>query len=313
MVKKSLLLSLLFVSGWALVFAQNTSQREHLKAGINFYREGKFTEAADRLQRAGPVPEALYWLSLAELSSGNYNDAMVTMEILKKTDPGGRWSAEVPYHQGRCLYHLGRHDEAIARLKGFADTLASSDPRRGSAYYWMGESLLAQEQLDRAAEAFSLVVENYPYSVKYEASAYRLSLIRQKKAETELLSILKWSHEESLKSQESYQELEKTYDQTIAAYQQRLDELLAESEMAAAEKAATEDRYRSRLSAAEMHITALEASLAEANAILLELRRGGVTGRPLTARERSLKILELKAAVSELSTILTQKLNEERR
>ena len=312
MVKKSLLFPLLFAA--ALVFAQNASQ-QHLKAGIDFYREGKFTEAAGRLRQAGPVPEALYWLSLAELSSGNYNGALVTMETLEKTDPGGRWSAELPYHRGRCLYYLGRHDEALASMKGFADTLDSTDPRRGSAYYWIGESLLAQGQLDRAADAFSAVMEDYPYSVKYEAASYRMNLINQKKTEAELLAILKWSHEESLKSMEGYQERERTYDQALAAYQQRLNELLAESGAVEAETAAAEDSYRSRLSAAELHIAALEASLAEANAALIELRGTGVTEitRPLTSTERSLQILELKAAVFELTTILTKKLNEEDR
>jgi hypothetical protein len=105
-------------------------------------------------------------------------------------------------------------------------------------------------------------VEQYPQSVKYEASSYRLALINQKKVEVELLSILKWTHEESLKTVEEYQRRERTYDQAIIAYQKKIAEMLRDSHLAELE--ASNAEYRRRLIEAQARITALEQRLEEA-------------------------------------------------
>jgi TolA-binding protein len=296
-------------------FAQNrsTSPEELLKTGISFYSEGKFTEALTVLRLAGPVPEALYWIALAEISSGNYDRALLDLDTLEKADPAGTWSAEIPYHRGRCLFYTGRHEEALVTFKNYVDRLGEADTdRKAASYYWMGESLFALGRLDNAADAFSTVVEKYPSSVKYEAASYRLNLINQKKVEAELLAILKWSHEESLKTMEEYQTREKTYDQAIAAYQQRIAEMLANS----ADLSETDGNYQNQLASAETRIAALEASLNEANAALTELRGSGVavpeagSPKPLTNTEKALRMLELKAAALELSNALNRRLNE---
>jgi tetratricopeptide (TPR) repeat protein len=182
--KKHVFFILFFMAGLSLIYAQNrsgsgresspfwlggVSNEELIKTGISFYGEGKYSEAASILSVAEPSPEALYWLSLSELSSGNFNKALLQLEKLEKADPGGRWSAEVPYHRGRCFYYLGRNEEALASLKNFTEKLSDSDPRKGAAFYWQGESLMALGQFDAASNAFSLVVEKYPESTKYEA------------------------------------------------------------------------------------------------------------------------------------------------
>jgi TolA-binding protein len=318
MIQKNLFLFLFFLvcSPFIPVFAQNrsTSPEELLKTGISFYGEGKFTEAVTVLRLAGPVPEALYWISLAEISSGDYNQALLDLDALEKTDSSGRWSAETPYHRGRCLFYLGRHEEALVTLTNYLGRLPEADTaRRAASWYWMGESFFALGQMDNAADAFFTVVEKYPSSVKYEAAGYRLELINQKKIEAELLAILKWSHEESLKTVEEYQVREKTYDQTIAAYQQRIAEMLANGPVLSE----TDSNYRSQLAAAEIRITALEASLSEANAALAELQSSGIavpgadSPKPLTNTEKVLRLLELKAAALELSNTLNRRLNGE--
>jgi tetratricopeptide (TPR) repeat protein len=300
-------------------FAQTgtkTSPEQLLRDGIAFYSEGKFSETIGVLRRvpsgAGHYPEALYWISLAEISSGDYEQALLDLDALAKADPRGRWVEEIPYHRGRSLFYLARYEEAFLILKNYTDRPDEKAlSRKDSAYYWMGECLLALGQLDSAANAFSVVVEKYPSSAKYEASSYRLELINQKKIEAELLSILKWTHEESLKTLEEYQTREKTYDQAIAAYQRRLSGT-EENGLTEPERVGL---YRDRLEAAEQRIAGLEASLAEANAALIELRGSGVrssgSGSPsssLDDTERTLKLLEIKAAALELSNALNNRL-----
>ncbi|MDR3249314.1 MAG: hypothetical protein LBT39_11070, partial [Treponema sp.] len=86
-------------------------------------------------------------------------------------------------------------------------------------------------QLDYARDIFTIVTQDYPRSAKFEASSYRLALIHQKKIEEELLTLLKWSHEESLKAIEEYQRRERSYDQALIAYQKRIAELLKDTRL----------------------------------------------------------------------------------
>ena len=58
--------------------------------------------------------------------------------------------------------------------------------------------------------------------VKVEAAQYKVSLIQLTQKEVELARLLKWSHEEFLKSTEDFQSRERTYQQAIEAYQKRL-------------------------------------------------------------------------------------------
>ncbi|MDR2210434.1 MAG: tetratricopeptide repeat protein [Spirochaetaceae bacterium] len=305
---------LFFGAGELYAQGRPTSPEELLKTGISFYSEGKFGEAATLLRLIGPetggpvYAEALYWISLAELSLGDYGGALTDLDTLEKT--GGDRAGEIPYHRARCYFYQGRYEDALVSFKGCVDTLEETDPRKAASYYWMGESLFALGQLDSAADVFSIVVEKYPSNVKYEAASYRLDLINQKKIEAELLGILKWSHEESLKTLEEYQTREKTYDQAIVSYQQKVAEMLADTEGLAE----SDESYKSRLAAAELRIAALEASLTEANAALIELQGSGVPFPglgPLTETERALKLLELKAAALELSNTLNRRLNGE--
>lgn len=316
MLKKPLLGMLLLAAGLTVVCAQGrpTTQEELIKTGVSFYSEGKFTEAISILQLAASSPEALYWLSLAELSSGNFDKSLLHLENLEKIDKGGRWGADVPYHRGRCFYYLGRHEEAIASLQSFSAALSDSDPRMASSYYWQGESLLAMGQFDKAANAFSAIVEKYPNSSKYEAAYYRLNIINQKKVEAELLAILKWSHEESLKSMEEYQEREKNYELAIASYQKRLGELFAISGETAAQNSSSAESsvyYQQRILSSDQRIAELEASLAEANAALFMLRGENAADlKPLDNTERNTRAEQLKNAALELSENLRRKLDE---
>ena len=230
--KKILVFILLAVSLASHIFAQSHTapQEELLRRGIALYSIGRFNDAAAILQLIGPVPEALYWLSLAEISMEQYNKALSTLDELENTDHEGIWSAESPYHRGRCLFYLGRHEEALIMLGQYANTLDNSDARKAATIYWMGESLFALGWLDNAADAFILIVENYPHSAKFEAASYRLNLINQKRIEAELLALLRWSHEESLKSLEEFQQRERQYEQAIEIYRQRIAALEGRSE-----------------------------------------------------------------------------------
>jgi tetratricopeptide (TPR) repeat protein len=214
------------------------AQVSGLQEGIRLYGEGRWREAVVELRRVqaaepGRRAEALYWIFLSELAAGEYAAAIRDIEELERIDPQNPRNAEISYHKGRVLYYMGRYDEAAVLLKAYADGIDEISPedetRKAAALYWIGECLFSLGQLDRAFEIFSLVADRYPQSVKFEAASYRIALINQKKVESELLTILKWSHEESLKTVEEYQRRERSYDQAIIAYQKRIAEMLKDS------------------------------------------------------------------------------------
>jgi TolA-binding protein len=268
----------LLVLASALPLAAQTQARDQtsrLQNGISLYGRGLWTEAVIELRRyqaeapgAAQRAEALYWIALSEMGAGEYEAAVRDMNELDRVSQGDPRYAEIPYHRGRAYYYLSRYDEALVILKAYADSLtfetAEDEARMPAALYWMGECLYSLGQLDAAQNVFMTIMNEYPYSVKYEAASYRVALISQKKIEVELLSILKWTHEESLKTVEEYQRRERSYDQAIIAYQKRIADMLKESRLSDLETANAD--YRKRLEEAEARIVLLENSLRAANA-----------------------------------------------
>jgi hypothetical protein len=153
------------------------------------------------------------------------------------------------------------------------------------------------------------VVEKYPQSAKFEASSYRIALIDQKKIENELLKLLKWSHEESLKTVEEYQRRERTYEQAIIAYQKRIAEMLKDTRLADLEQSNGDLKKQ---------LAETQAQLAKANADLAALQAqqkppeltpaAAVPAAPVTDAAKMEKLLVLKAAALDLKNQLLNRL-----
>jgi tetratricopeptide (TPR) repeat protein len=291
----------LFLSVSLSVFSQNSA----LRRGLSLYREGSFAEAVSEFRNVDPAdpdyPEALYWTGLSRLSQGDYPGALESFDAL---DPGKK--PELPYHRGRALYYTGKYEEALIVLSDYSER-ENDAALRAAALYWAGECLYALGQLDTAESVFAGIVEKYPGSAKYQAALYRMELIKQKKIEAELLSILNWTHEESLKTQEEYQRREKDYDLTIMAYQKRIAELQGDTR--AVDLELSNDDYKKQLDAAAERITLLESNLGDANAALLE--QSEQSGEPVpsyTNRDTALRLLSLKNDILALQNAISGRL-----
>lgn len=299
-----------------------------IERGIELYGQGKWREAVAELRRASaeaPEPsqsaQALYWIALAELSAGEYEAAIQDLDELLRIDPEGLRALEAPYHKGRALYYLGRYDTALVVLKTYADSMDDAT-KKAAAFYWMGEALFALGRMEDSRTVFTTIVEQYPQSAKYEAASYRLALIDQKKIEAELLKLLKWSHEESLKTVEEYQRRERSYEQAIVAYQKRIAEMLKDTRLADLERSNAE--FSNNLAQAEARVMALELeleaersryaslqnALTEATAEAEQLRETEemVAPAPVTDAERVNRLLNLKAAALNLKDTLISRL-----
>ena len=278
---RGLIFSALLLALAASVPAQSPPDqtRSRLHNGIRLYSQAKWPEAIVELRRVQAEAssnteraEALFWISMSEMSAGEYEEALQDMDALEATDPSNRRIAELPYQRGRALYNLGRYNEAIVLLQGYADSLTPGPDgalspaditRKAAALYWTGECLYSLGQLDKAADVFNVVIKDYPGNSKYEAARYRLDLIEQKKVEAQLLSLLKWSHEESLNNMEEYRRREAAYDQALGAYQKRIADMLKDTRLQDLE---TENsNYKDQLNSAEEKIRSLEDTLRESS------------------------------------------------
>jgi len=233
----SIILGLLLIAQGLSAQQYGNSQYLHLfNEGSRSYNETRMYEAAANFRNAQEIArnvndwaQATYWVILAELSIGDYGSAVRDMDDLDRIAPKTSFSRDMAYHRARAYYNQGYFEDALIFFKYYNDNIFSGDKeaadRKAAAFFWMGECLYSMGQFDEAEKFYSWVIAKYPNSPKIEVSSYRIDIIKQKKIEEELLSLLRWSHEESLRNSEDFQRKIRTYENTINAYQRRLAEL----------------------------------------------------------------------------------------
>jgi len=222
-----------------LLAAQNNGNSQFLakfREGSRSYGEMRMYEAAAHFRNAQEISknandwaQATYWVILTEMALGDYGSALRDMDELDRIAPKSNFARDMSYHRARAYYNQGYFEDALFYFKRYNDSIFSDDKeaadRKAAAFFWMGECLYSMGQFNDAEKFYAWVIAKYPNSPKVEASGYRIDLIKQKKIEAELLSLLRWSHEESLKNSEEYQRRIRTYENTLNAYQRRIAEL----------------------------------------------------------------------------------------
>jgi len=214
----------------------NSLYIQRFKDGKYSYSEMRMYEAAAHFRGAQEISknvndwaQATYWVILTELAIGDYGSAVRDMDDLDRIAPRSSFSRDMAYHRARAYYNQGYFEDALIYFKRYSDSITSNDreacDRKAAAFFWMGECLYSMGQYNEAEKFYSWVIVKYPNSPKIEVSGYRIDLIKQKKIEAELLALLRWSHEESLKNSEDYQRKIRTYENTINTYQRRIAEL----------------------------------------------------------------------------------------
>ncbi|MDR1839884.1 MAG: tetratricopeptide repeat protein [Treponema sp.] len=226
----------LFLTGISVT--QVNAQSNYLyryQNGIYLYNSSRWNEAAAEFRRAQEIAanmhdwsQAIYWVILSELGFSDYGSAVMDMDELEKYAPNSSFSRDMVYHRARVYFNLGYFDDALLLFRRYIDSVSYIDEygdRVAAAFFWMGECLYTMGQYDEAEKFYIWVVDKYPESPKFDVSNYRIDLIKQKKIEAELLALLQWSHEESLRTSEDYQRKIRTYEYTLNLYQRRLSEL----------------------------------------------------------------------------------------
>ncbi|MDR1316241.1 MAG: tetratricopeptide repeat protein [Spirochaetales bacterium] len=208
------------------VFAQE-SPRSKLHRGIELYKKSDFGNAANAFrvlteeEASTEKGNAYFWLAKSLSALERYEDASNYLEHFVANFSRSPYFSEAFYERGRILYGQKDYDSAIAAFQTFITRYPESE-YVPNAYFWMGESLFAVGNLLPAEKMFSTVITQYPTSSRVETARYRNSLIGLKYREEELLKLLKWSHEEYLKSVDARANLEKTYTEIVSSYQRQI-------------------------------------------------------------------------------------------
>jgi TolA-binding protein len=277
-------------------FAQSTGPGSDLKDGIDQFRSGQYDKAILLFHNvildpnAGADKAAAYLLiAKSYMAVGKLDDAEHNLEFYLSTYTGAADYEEASYQKGRLLYLQDDYENAIQAVQAFI----AAYPKSGfvsSAWFWAGESMYGLGRLDDALGVYQKIVSEYPTSAKVEAAQYRLSLIQLSKKEVELSKLLKWSHEDFLKSVEEYQNREKAYVQAIESYQKKL-----------AAQTSSEDRKV---------IADLQQQLAkktdEATQLAAQLKSGGAATAPNAASSEQLDHLQRLLAAKEAALKLKE-------
>ncbi|MBB6478802.1 tetratricopeptide repeat protein [Spirochaeta isovalerica] len=195
--------------------------------GKTYYGNGKYLEALyffNELIDSGSeqyAGDAWFWTAKSYMAAGELEDAKNSLEFFLLNYPRNNNYSEGYYYKGRLLFLEKDYDKSVDLFNRFIRSSPFS-PFVSNAYYWIGECLYNTGNFDEALAMFKKVVSDYPASYKFEASNYKISLIDFRFREEELLQLIRWSHEESLKELEEYRNREKNYLQTIKAYQERI-------------------------------------------------------------------------------------------
>jgi TolA-binding protein len=257
---------LLFLNPAAAVFlsAQSIPPHESLEQGIRLLGREEYEPAILAFRNlildpaaGGQKADAWFWISKAYLATGRLEEAARSLELFLANYPDHPGQPEALYQKGRLLFQQADQESAIQVLQGFISRYPQSDyvPH---AYYWVGESLFALGHLEEAARMYGTVAERYPRSFKVEAARYRLSVIDFKRRENELRKLLKWSHEESLRTIEEFQRREKTYEQALVAYQRKLQEQRRKEEASAGGLLEEVERLRQENASYRQRLEAIE-------------------------------------------------------
>ncbi|GMO53394.1 MAG: hypothetical protein Ta2G_11380 [Termitinemataceae bacterium] len=210
------------------------SYKSSLNKGIELYSLGNWIDAVrsfrDALRDAATErdkSEAQFWIAMTELSAGQFNDAFEDLDDILRMDPNSPRASEIPYQKARALFYLKRYDEAIPLFRAYSDNIPSIETEKGlstddamkyktpssnynkkaAAIYWIGECYYSLGDFDRAEDIFDTIVGYYTKSFKYESSANRIALIRQKKVERELLELLRSSKTEQAADSDTFSDV----------------------------------------------------------------------------------------------------------
>ena len=226
--RKKAVLFLLVATFGLCALAVSAQSSEGLTEAIQLFRDGQYEKAIPLLDAvitdpaaAAQKPDAYLLIAKSYMALGKLDDADKSIELYLANFTGAADYPEALYQKGRLLFLQEQYEQSIQVMQQFITTYPAS-PLASNGWFWVAESLYNLGHVDDAQKVYQKILTDFPTSVKVEAAQYKISLIELQKKEIELARLLKWSHEDFLRSLEEFQRREKTYEQAILIYQKKL-------------------------------------------------------------------------------------------
>lgn len=308
-------------------FAQSPTPADELRRGLELFANERYAEALPVFDsifldsKAGSLrAEGAYWSAMTLLASGEPGAAEKAIETFLAAFPRHEREQEMIYQKARAAFLSKDYERAFRAFQAFIAAYPES-PNQASALFWSAESLYSLGRLPDAEKLYRAMGERYPDSPRAEAAKYRLSLIQFKYREDELLTLLKWSHEESLRIIEEFQRREKAYEQALEVYQKRYGEAkrgVAETQATLEEQVASlrlsMDDLARRLQEKDARVVELERLLAAAPKAGIASTGTDIPGAAIdtatAARAADAELLAMKASALDLMRFYLEKIGQ---
>jgi hypothetical protein len=219
--KRIVFAGLIFFS--VLLVGYPQTQSNPISQGKDLFQTGSYREALSQFRQVLTDPEftdlrgdAYFWTAKTLIALDRFSEADQNLEYFLTRHSENRNIPEAEYLRAR-IHFLEHNFEAAVQLFAKFVRNHQRSPFVPNAYYWTGESLFSLGRYEEAKDFFQVIVDRFQASSRYDAARYRIDVITLKEREEELLTLLQWVQEESLKNLNDFRLRESTYEQALSS------------------------------------------------------------------------------------------------
>ncbi len=203
---------------------------QDLIQGLEAYRVGDWDDALFFLKRTDDFQDATsdsiwFFVIMAEINLGDYSAALRDGTTFLQVFSKSSYVPEITYQTLFASYELDMYENAIQGLTKFTETYPNHN-YTSLAIFYTGEALYNVFEYDRAKSMYNRVINDFPRSIKYDDSLFRLELLEQREREEKLLYLLRVTGEEAVAAKEDYErQLKLLEGEESILLRKRLEEL----------------------------------------------------------------------------------------
>ena len=182
---------------------------QDLVKGLESYKIGNWEDTLFFLKRTNEFQNAssdvvYFFIIMAEINMGDFSSVYKDGLLFLKNFPNSAYFAEILYQTLYAGFELGMYEESINGFTKFIEQYPTNE-KLDFAIFYTAESLYFMYEFENARAMYNQLIVNYPTSIKYIDSKYRIELLDHREREDKLLYLLRVTGEEALSLKELYE------------------------------------------------------------------------------------------------------------